>query len=238
MKVAIMQPYFFPYIGYFQLMDAVDTFVFYDDAQFMKGGWVNRNRILHKGEAAWWTYPIVREDFRLTIRERRYGKSGAQLESMKGKLEGAYRRAPRSPASCPRSAAHLAHDDDHVSGFNQAHLEGLASLLGIDCRFATSSEIDHDRTLSGQARVIEICRQLGATQYFNAIGGVALYDPKAFADAGIELSFVQPGPVSYPQFDDPHVPYLSIVDVLMFNTVPQAKALLRECRHVHAGAAA
>lgn len=238
MKVAIMQPYFFPYIGYFQLMDAVDTFVFYDDAQFMKGGWVNRNRILHKGEAAWWTYPIVREDFRLTIRERRYGKSDAQLASLKGKLEGAYRRAPCFTDTMPVIAAHLAHDDDHVSRFNQAHLEGLAGWLGIDCRFATSSAIAHDRTLSGQARVIELCRQLGATQYFNAIGGLALYDPKAFADAGIELSFVEPGPVSYPQFDAPHVPFLSIVDVLMFNTVPQAKALLRECRHVHAGAAA
>ena len=238
MKVAIMQPYFFPYIGYFQLMDAVDTFVFYDDAQFMKGGWVNRNRILHKGEAAWWTYPIVREDFRLTIRERRYGKSDAQLESLKGKLEGAYRRAPCYADTMPVIAAHLAHDDDHVSRFNQAHLEGVSAMLGIDCRFATSSEIDHDRTLSGQARVIELCRQLGATQYFNAIGGLALYDPKAFADVGIELTFVEPGRVSYPQYGDPHVPYLSIVDVLMFNTLPQAKALLRECRHVHAGAAA
>jgi hypothetical protein len=238
MKVAIMQPYFFPYIGYFQLMDAVDLFVFYDDAQFMKGGWVNRNRILHKGAAAWWTYPIVREDFRLPICERRYAKSAAQLESLKGKLEGAYRRAPCFAEAMPVIAGHLACENDHVSGFNQAHLQGLASMLGIACRFGTSSAIEHDRTLSGQDRVIELCKRVGATQYFNAIGGRGLYDAAAFADAGIELSFVEPGPVSYPQFDAPHVPFLSIVDVLMFNTVPQAKALLRECRHVRAGALA
>ena len=238
MKVAIMQPYFFPYIGYFQLMDAVDLFVFYDDAQFMKGGWVNRNRILHKGQAAWWTCPIVREDFRLPICERRYATSDAQRESLQGKLEGAYRRAPCYADTMPLIAGHLAFEDDRVSAFNQAHLKGLASTLGITCRFETSSTIEHDRTLSGQDRVIELCKRVGATHYFNASGGRALYDAAAFADAGMALSFVEPGAVSYPQFDAPHVPFLSIVDVLMFNTVPQAEALLRECRHVPAGALA
>lgn len=238
MKVAIMQPYFFPYIGYFQLMDAVDLFVFYDDAQYMKGGWLNRNRILRDGTPAWWTYPIVRDDFRLPIRERRYGRSEDQIASLAGKLEGAYRRAPHYADAMPVIAQHLAHGDDSVSRFNQAHLEGLAGTLGIACRFERSSEIEHDDSLSGQDRVIELCRRVGATHYFNAIGGQSLYDPAAFADAGVALSFVQPGNVSYPQFDDAPVPYLSIVDVLMFNTPAQAQGLLRECRHLHAGAAA
>ena len=232
-----MQPYFFPYIGYFQLMDAVDLFVFYDDAQYMKGGWLNRNRILRDGAPAWWTYPIVRDDYRLPVRARRYGHSKEQVASMTGKVEGAYRGAAQFADMMPVIAAHLAHEDDSVSGFNQAHLVGLAKRLGIACRFATSSGIEHDDTLTGQARVIELCKRLDATHYFNAIGGQSLYDPAAFADAGIALSFVQPGDLAYPQFDAPPVPYLSIVDVLMFNTLPQARALLRDCRHLHSGPA-
>jgi hypothetical protein len=238
MKVAIMQPYFFPYIGYFQLMDAVDLFVFYDDAQFMKGGWVNRNRILRDGAPAWWTYPIVREDYRLTIRERRYDRSDAQLQSLAGKLEGAYRRAPHYADTMPVIQAHLAHDDDRVSSFNQAHLAGLASMLGITCKVAVSSDIEHDDSLTGQARVLELCKRTGATHYINAIGGQSLYDPAAFEAEGIALSFVQPGAVAYPQFDAAPVPYLSIVDVLMFNSIAQTQALLRQCRLLHAGAAA
>ena len=234
MKVAIMQPYFFPYIGYFQLMDAVDLFVFYDDAQFMKGGWVNRNRILREGAPAWWTYPIVREDFRLTIRERRYAKSDANTASLLGKLEGAYRRAPHYATTQDLVATCFACDDDSVAGFNQAHLADLAKRLGIGCDFAISSQIDHDRTLGGQERVIALSKAVGATRYFNAIGGRALYDPAAFADAGIDLCFVEPGAVAYPQFGDPPVPYLSIVDVLMFNTPAQASALLGQCRHLEA----
>lgn len=230
-----MQPYFFPYIGYFQLMDAVDLFIFYDDAQYMKGGWINRNRILLNGEPVWWTYPIVRDSYRLPIRLRRYGRSDLQIKSLIGKLVGAYRHAPQFGKAISNISEYLAYEDESVSRFNQAHLIGLAETLGIACRFVASSEIEHDNSLTGQARVIDLCKRVGATHYFNAIGGRSLYDSAAFERAEIDLAFVQPGNVSYSQFNATPVPYLSIVDILMFNTVPQARALLRECRHLHAG---
>ncbi len=228
MIVAIMQPYFFPYIGYFQLMRAVDRFVFYDDAQYMKGGWVNRNRILQHGDAAWWTFPIVRDDYRRPIRERRYATSPGQVRSLLGKLDGAYREAPHFAATRALAAGYLDADDISVSGFNMHHLTGIARTLDIPCEVLASSRVEHDRSLSGQARVIDLCRRLGATHYVNAIGGVGLYDAAAFERAGIELQFLRPATTTYPQLGEPHVPFLSILDVLMFNSRDQARHLLSQ----------
>nr|WP_255492298.1 WbqC family protein [Luteimonas sp. MC1825] len=221
-----MQPYFFPYIGYFQLMKAVDCFVFYDDAQYMKGGWVNRNRILHDGAPAWWTHPVERNDYRLPIRERRYARSAARTSALVAKLDGAYRAAPFFGPIVAMAVDYLESGPDTVSSFNQAHLEGIARGLGIDCAFVPSSQLDYDRELDAQSRVIDLCRRLGASTYLNATGGSGLYDADAFARAGLELGFVHPRVTSYPQLGRPHVPFLSIIDVLMFNSPEQATAML------------
>jgi len=232
MIVAIMQPYFFPYIGYFQLMKAVDRFVFYDDAQFMKGGWVNRNRILRDGAPAWWTYPVERDDYRLPICQRHYGRSATRVQSMLGQIEGAYRRAPRFRQVLPQLAACFESGETSISRFNQAHLQSLARDLGIDCDFLVSSEMAQTAGLSGQARVIDLCRRLGATRFINPIGGLGLYDATAFHAAGIELAFLRAEATTYPQFQSAHVPFLSIVDVLMFNPADVVRDLLQGCRMV------
>ena len=233
-----MQPYFFPYVGYFQLMHAVDVFVFYDEAQYMKGGWVNRNRILRDGAPAWWTFPIVRDDYRLPIAQRLYSADPADAQGLLDKLDNAYRRAPCHAATRALVAQQLGTDERRVSVFNRVHLEAIARSLGLRCRFLASSEIEHDRGLHGQARVLELCRRLGASRYVNAIGGLDLYDAEAFARAGVELAFVQARPPSYAQFGQAHVSSLSIVDVLMFNPPEQAQALLPHYRLLPGKAAA
>lgn len=232
MIVAIMQPYFFPYIGYFQLMNAVDCFVFYDDAQFMKGGWVNRNRLLRDGQPAWWTLPIVRDDFRLPINRRHYRQSSADMRSTLGKVEGAYRHAPQFDAIFPRLADFFSSGETVVSRFNRDHLTSIARDLGIRCDIRLSSELGSDAGLAGQARVIDICRRLDATGYINASGGRGLYEGGAFADAGISLQFLEAEPTDYRQFAAPHLPFLSIVDVLMFNPTEVIAGLLARCRRV------
>ena len=229
MIVALVQPYFFPYIGYFQLMRAVDCFVFYDDAQFMKGGWVNRNRILLEGRAAWWTFPVESADYRLPILERAYAWSDKTVGALAAKVENAYRKAPHFHAVFPQLQARLQERIPNVAGFNRRHLQWLAQDLGIGCRFLASSELDKDPALDGQDRVIDICKRLGATRYINPIGGLELYDAGAFERAGIELSFIKARPTDYAQFGEPHVPFLSIVDVLMFNTPERSRALLGHC---------
>lgn len=221
-----MQPYFFPYIGYFQLMKSVQQFVFYDDAQFMKGGWVNRNRILHRGEPRWWTYPVVHDDFRLPISSRRYHRSDANDQSLLGKLDGAYRDAPYHGQTRRLVRDCLPADEDVVSGLNQHQLTVLSRRLGITCDFHRSSDLAVDDALTGEPRVIEICRQLGATRYINSAGGMSLYQRSSFEAAGIELVFLQPRPRPYAQLGQAHVPSLSIVDVLMFNPVDTARAML------------
>jgi hypothetical protein len=226
MIVAIMQPYFFPYIGYFQLMKAVDCFVFYDDAQYMKGGWINRNRILQSSTAAWWTFPIERDDFRLPIHQRHYARSPERIRSLLGKLDGAYRDAPHAASTLALTADYLDRDQSVVSLFNQMHLADIAHRLDIRCEFLVSSQLDQDRALTGEARVVDLCRRLGATRYLNSMGGTSLYDAATFARAGIELGFVQPAMTDYPQLGQPHVPFLSIIDVLMFNPIERVRAML------------
>lgn len=228
MIVAIMQPYFFPYIGYFQLMQAVDTFVVYDEAQFMKSGWINRNRILLDGVPRWWTFAVEHDSYLRPIRERRYDRPARQRPSLLGKFDAAYRRAPHFAASRLLLDACLDRDEDSVSLANEASLATVARHLGITCRIVRSSDIDHDRRLAGEARVIELCGRLGGDRYVNAIGGQGLYSAANFRDAGISLGFLRPRPRAYVQFDAPHVPSLSIVDVLAFNTHAAACAMLHD----------
>ena len=221
-----MQPYFFPYIGYFQLMAAVDVFVFHDDVQYIKGGWVNRNRLLNANAPLWWSMPVVKGDHHLSIRDRQYQHSDAQAKSMLNQVDGLYRKAPQYRRTREHLDRYFHHGATGVAAFNQFHLTSLAQELGLNCRFLVSSEMHKDDTLHGQARVIELCRRVGATRYINPIGGTSLYDAEAFAAAGIELQFLQSQATDYAQFGGEHLPFLSIVDVLMFNDAAQTADLL------------
>lgn len=226
MIVAIMQPYFFPYLGYFQLMHCVERFVFYDDAQFMKGGWINRNRILLDGAAAWWTFPIVRDDHRLPIHRRFYSPSPQAHAGLEAKLANAYRRAPQFEEISGWISALLAAAPSNIAQANRLFAEAVAKRLGIRCEFLAASGFDLDPGLHGQERVLALCERAGASVYLNPIGGAQLYDREAFRDAGIDLRFLRSQPTDYRQAGGAHVPFLSIVDVLMFNRAEDFPALL------------
>ena len=228
MVVAIMQPYFFPYIGYFQLMAAADTFVFYDDAQYMKGGWINRNRILRDNAATWWTFPIIHDDYRLPIRQRSYSHGADQIRSLLGKIEGAYSEAPYYRAVFPLIAELLNSENDNVADYNAGILKILARHLGIKCNFLSTSSIKNSAGLQGQARVVDICRQLDADKFINPIGGLVLYENAAFVGAGVGLGFLQARATNYPQFGSLHLPFLSIIDVMMFNSDSRISEALAE----------
>jgi hypothetical protein len=224
---AIMQPYFFPYIGYFQLMAAVDVFVFHDDVQYIKAGWVNRNRLLGENGPLWWSMPVVKADHTLSICDRHYQCSDKQVKSMLNQVDGLYRGAPQYRQTREILAGYFHQVPSQVSQFNAAHLQDIARRCGIPCRFLVSSEMAKDNSLKGQDRVIDICRRLGATRYINPIGGLALYEGATFDQAGIDLQFLQSRATSYPQFNNDHVPFLSIVDVMMFNDFPRVSAQLQ-----------
>lgn len=232
MTVAIMQPYFFPYMGYFQLLNSVDMFVVYDDVQYMKGGWVNRNRILCDGSPKWLTYPVQRRPHETLISEMRYVAAPTARDNMVNAVSESYRKAPYFEAHIGPVADLLRQDERSLSLYNEGVLRELTSMMGIGCEFVRSSELAAGRDRRGQDRVLEICKALGASRYINPIGGMNLYEREAFGDAGIDLKFLRMKDVVYQQFGDPFVPDLSIIDVMFFNTVEQASGFLDHCELV------
>lgn len=213
MIVAIMQPYFFPYIGYFQLMKAVDVFVLYDDAQYMKGGWINRNKIILNGSAAWLTLPVRRDGITTAINQRYYLPDSNGLEQARNRVDAAYSKTTAYNEIAPLVFQLITYHDCNVARYNANLLMELGRQLQTDCTFAFSSQIAKPNGLKGEAKVIALCRALGATHYVNPIGGHKLYDPKNFRKAGLKLSFLKTRvpPLSLPEGPQ----HLSIIDSLM-----------------------
>src|SRR5579863_2034063 len=179
-----MQPYLFPYIGYFQLIAQSDVFVLHDDVQYIKDGWVNRNRILDaSGEPSWITLPVNAAGHTEPINARAYVLA-ANAGRILRKIESAYFRAPPFREKFPLVRQIMEFADANVAAFNVNALESVAARLGLRPRFLRSSQMEGLNGLKGQARVIAICKRLGATHYVNSIGGTALYDAKAFAANG------------------------------------------------------
>jgi hypothetical protein len=227
-KLAIMQPYFFPYIGYFQLMNIADTFVIYDNVKFIKDGWVNRNRIRVNQKDKVFTVPLKKDSYTALINERFLAKEQWFRERRKliMQIEQNYRKAPCFDNSYSIIADCIQNDSERLVDLIGFSLRRLRSYLGISCELMLSSTLDIDHSLKGQDKVLSICNEMGATQYINAIGGVDLYNKKTFRDAGVELSFIKSKEIVYPQFENEFIPWLSIIDVMMFNPVDQIQEYL------------
>lgn len=219
MKLAIMQPYFLPYIGYFQLMKAVDQFVLYDNIQFTKKGWFHRNRILVNGTDAMFSLPLKKDSDYLDVAQRELADSFEQ-ESKKilRRIGESYRKAPHFQDIMPLIEQCFQRGSGNLFSFIHASLTLLTRFLEIDTAIIISSSIDIDHTLKSQDKVLALCRRLGAGAYINAIGGRKLYSAKDFEEEGIELRFIKTEPIEYRQFDNEFVSWLSIVDVMMFNS--------------------
>ncbi|GJD96132.1 WbqC family protein [Methylobacterium iners] len=216
MKVAIMQPYLLPYIGYFQLIAAVDQFVVYDTVKYTKKGWINRNRLLRDGDVFVFTLPIEKDSDSLDIRERRVAASFAP-DQLCRQIAQAYRRAPHFVETMPLVEATLKYEAHTLFDHLRHALVRTCAHLQIDTPIRIASEVEGETVLRRQDRVLDICQRLGASTYINPIGGTALYEPAAFAQHGIALRFLRARPFAYAQFGHPFVPWLSIVDVMMFN---------------------
>jgi hypothetical protein len=230
LTVAIMQPYFFPYLGYFQLAAKSDIFVFHDDAQYIKGGWVNRNRIARDGKESWLTLPVLRGAHDLAINERRYQLTPRVVDRLLRRIGAAYADAPRFEQTRALVGEILNCGDANVATFNARLVQRVAGQLGIRASFVFSSQLGKDNRLTGQERVIDICRRLGATDYVNPIGGTRLYQAERFSREGIDLSFLESTVASCRPSEDPPIAPLSIIDALMFNGDDVMAALLKQCR--------
>jgi len=221
--VAVMQPYFFPYVGYFQLMAAVDVFVVYDNIQYTKQGWINRNRILRDGEATLLSLPLKKASDYLDVRERELAAS-FRRDKMLNQIRGSYRQAPYFDATFPLIETVVRYDENNLFRFLHHSIVKVCEYLGLTTVMRVSSQVAIDHGLRGQDKVIAVCRALGAAIYVNTIGGLELYSREAFRAEGIQLKFIRSLPFEYPQFGGAFVPSLSIIDVLMFNPVEAVRA--------------
>lgn len=216
MKLAIMQPYFMPYIGYHQLVAAVDTFIVYDNIQYTKKGWINRNRMLRNGADVMFSLPIKKASDYLDVAQRELAVD-FDRKKLLGQFKGAYGRAPYFEQTFPLLERIVCCEDNNLFRYIHHSLAETCAHLGIDTEIKISSEIDIDHDQKGQEKVISLCKALGADTYINAIGGVDLYKADEFAKTGITLKFIKPKLFEYAQFGAPFLPGLSIMDVLMFN---------------------
>ena len=184
-RVAIMQPYFMPYAGYFRLFVDTDIFVIYDDVQFPKGGWVHRNRLPdQQGNPAWLTMPVKRMPLGSSIRELEYETAAGE------KWQARLRRFPVLDQQDDALIAEVLELGDSPVGFLERMLRLATSRLALPFPVVRSSELDIAPDQRGPERVLEIVRQLGGTEYVNLPGGAALYDHAQFEAAGISLTLL------------------------------------------------
>jgi len=218
-----MQPYFLPYIGYYQLIAAADLFIVYDNIKYTKKGWINRNRMLLNGQDATFTVPLKNASDQLDIVEREISPQ-FDAEKLLNQFKAAYQRAPYYRNIMPMLETVIRHPAPNLFDFLLHGLTLSCRQLGIATRIERSSTIAVDHSLKGQDKVLALCKAVGAEQYLNASGGQQLYQPASFQAEDIALEFILPQPASYAQFGAPFVPWLSIVDAMMFNS-PQALQL-------------
>jgi hypothetical protein len=227
MKIAIMQPYFFPYIGYFQLINSVDEFVIYDNIQFTKKGWINRNRILVHGKDDYITLPLKKDSDYLNVNQRFLSDTWLlDRKKMLNKVTESYRKAPNFNQVYPFFEKCLNIDDKNLFDFVYFSLKETLSFIGISTKITVSSTIDINNDLQSDQKVLAICKARNAKIYINPIGGNELYSRERFESNEISLQFQRSNPINYTQLKNEFVPWLSILDVLMFNSIDSIKKYL------------
>ncbi len=228
MKVGIMQPYFFPYIGYWQLMNAVDKYVVYDDVNYITRGWITRNRILVNGEAQYFHLPVRGASQNKRINEIFVNHDERSIEKNLRMLQCAYGKAPYFKAAYSLLEEILTSQEENLALFLMESFCIICDYIGITTELTLSSELEKDNNLRGQKKILTICELLGATEYYNAIGGQELYSREAFESRNIHLYFLKTKPIEYKQFGNPFQSNLSIIDVIMFNSRDEIQRMLEE----------
>jgi len=231
--IAIMQPYIFPYIGYFQLFEVCDIFVSLDDVQYIRSGWINRNRILYDGRPKYITFPVKKAPSNTRIDHYVfYDNIGKDKRKILSTLRQVYSKAPFFRSLYPLLEDIVKANENNVARFAENSLKRIIDYLGINVYIKCSSRLDFDKSLKGQDRVIEIVNELGGDRYVNPIGGQDLYSSAEFAENNIDLRFLECEAEPYKQFFYEFVPNLSIIDVLMFNSIEQVRAMLKQFKLV------
>ncbi len=227
MKLAIMQPYFLPYIGYYQLIHAADVFVVYDNIEYTKKGWYNKNRFLLNGTDHLFTIPLKKDSDFLHVSQRRLADDAVKdCKKILAQISNVYRKAPFYKQTFSLLESLFLYGDLNLFNFIFHSISQTCKHLDINTKFVVSSTININHGLKGKDKVLAICKAMGATEYINPSGGVELYDKSEFSDHNIQLQFLKPKFTYYEQLGNEFIPGLSLLDVLMFNSVESVKGML------------
>jgi hypothetical protein len=216
--ISIMQPYIFPYLGYFHLIECSDTVVFYDDVNFIKAGWINRNRILLNGRDFMFTIPLEKPSQNKLINEIGVKIDQKNFDKFFAQIRSAYGKAPYYPEVVEVLKSVFQNDFKDISDLAINSILMVYEYLGKEIKWLKSSTSFADsKGLEKADRLISITKRMNSDTYINLSGGKKLYDKKYFSDNGIQLGFVESKPIQYKQFENDFIPWLSIIDVLMIN---------------------
>ena len=223
-----MQPYIFPYIGYFQLINAVDKFVILDDVNFINKGWINRNNILVNGKANLFTIPLKEASQNKLINEIDISSEAKWKTKLLKSIELSYKKAPNFLDIFFLVEDIIKSENYKISDLIVNSLKQIIKYLDIKTEIVSTSSIYANNGLKAQDRIIDICIKENASEYINPIGGIELYNIEEFKKNQIELNFLKSNSITYHQYKFDFVPWLSIIDVMMFNSLDQTKQILNQ----------
>lgn len=229
MILGMMQPYFYPYLGYWQLMNAVDEYIIYDDVNFIKGGWIHRNRIKINGEAQYFGLTIRKASQNKKINELELNMDENAKRNLLNKVRSAYGKAPYFKETFELFERTIACEETNLAAFLANCNREIAKYLGITTPIYTCTELGLDNTLKFQDRILDICQSRGNTGYINAIGGKELYSHEPFDAIGCPISFMRmDGDIVYPQQNgEDFIMGLSILDVMMNNSLDEIHEMMK-----------
>lgn len=228
MKVAVMQPYIFPYIGYWQLINAVDTFVILDDVNYIMRGYINRNEILLNGKRYRFNIPICKASQNKLIMDTKLNFTQQKREDFLRTIEAAYRKTPYFNIVMPIIQEIIEYREEDLTRFILNSINKIKQYLNLKTEICISSKLDKNNNLKAEYRILEICKCKNADIYINPSGGRELYHHEVFEKQGIKLLFLDPDmdQIKYNQNNEYFEKYLSIIDILMFNNKEKIKQFM------------
>lgn len=231
MKVGIMQPYTFPYIGYFQLINYVDKWVVFDDTQYISKGWINRNRILHPDLEKEWQYftvPVKKHSRESRIKDVEINDNLEWRDEFIGKLTSYKKKAPFFVDTVEFIGDCISFKCSNLSEWVIYTLKSTCDYLGIPFNYSIFSqmEINPDNIEHPGQWALEIADAMDADEYINPPSGYRIFNENEFIERNIELRFIKPNLTPYIQRRGYFIPGLSIVDVLMWNDKDTIREML------------
>lgn len=224
MIIAANQPYFLPYVAYWQLINAADMFFVGDNYAYIKRGWINRNRILFQGAPEYFGIEVLKASSFSLINELNIANINKYKKM--NKLYEAYHKAPHYEIGAQLVEEILDSREKNLSEFLISSIKTICGYLEINTPIHRMSELEGNDRYKREERIYDMCHRLGANTYINPIGGRELYDVGEFEKRGIKLQFINTGDITYKQFGVHFVEKLSILDVIMFNSKNEIQEML------------